>query len=159
MEDQENLPDNVIQFPMHRVRKSVINPTPVMPPVPVPVPVAKKKKIKEKKTETPVIDQKDNDAMLQIEMPDGSVWELRTSVIATVRADEAADNADKTVHEEDVYFDVYAETLANDDLLISWAEKNVKWENIVKHARMIKSPLDNDYAAGWLEGMKRIVKT
>lgn len=146
--------DNVIQFPMHRVRKSKINPTPVMPPV------TKQKKIKEKKkTEPQVQECSEGISMLNVEMPDGSLWELNANIIATKRAEYAADNVEEGEHEDDVYLKVYAETLFDDDLLIAWAEKNLKWENVVASARMIRSPLGNDYTVGWLEGMKRIVRT
>lgn len=78
--------------------------------------------------------------LLQIEMPDGSVWQVPASLIEKNYSD---------CHDGD--------ELLDGDHLMEWAENNMNWDEVKHAATRIKCAPPVDCQDGWVNGEKRVV--
>lgn len=93
-----------------------------------------------------------NDFWLQIEMSNGSWWEVPAKIIADHRANYCG------AKELGTYAQVISETLNNEDILIDWAEENMIWSDVSASARPVHKSTDGtDFDDGWKNGMKQVV--
>lgn len=89
--------------------------------------------------------------LLQITMPDYSVWNVRADLIA----EDRAEYYDEFKNED--FREIFNETLENPDILIDWAENNMDWDTIKANAIKIKEG-KVDYEDGWRNGHKKIIE-
>lgn len=91
---------------------------------------------------------------LLITMPDGSVWAVPVDVIALSRATYYASEFCGDVQtslDQDTLPLFNSEPFEIED----WAANNMNWEDVVKHARLIKEG-ETDYQEGWVNGEKEV---
>ena len=95
--------------------------------------------------------------VLEITMPDGSVWGVPVDVIARNRAEnyagEFGDDVGRSLAEDTgPLFD-------EDDYEIQdWAANNMNWDDVAAHATKLREPPAPDYQEGWVNGEKRVVE-
>lgn len=87
---------------------------------------------------------------LQVTMPDNSIWEINTIIIAKDRASYYASKGGN-------YEEIYKETLEDLETLIDWGENNINWNDIKNDAIMVKG-CNVDYEDGWCNGFKQIIE-
>lgn len=87
---------------------------------------------------------------LLVTMPDGSRWRVPADIIARDRAKYYAEHADTSMQEE------YRSAMRNGNELIDWAESNMDWKDVEKHASMVRLPAV-DYQEGWMNGEKTVI--
>lgn len=104
-------------------------------------------------------EQRYDDFWLQVEMTDGSWWELPAKIIAYDRANYFSDKVSGDSEAELREFtDVLNATILDEDLLIDWAEQNVKWDEVADFARLVRPTNRADSREeGWRTGMKQVV--
>ena len=89
---------------------------------------------------------------MTIEMPDKSIWKVPTAIIACHRATHYAQEFDgnfqKSMGEDTL-------PLFNSDEyeIEDWAQNNMNWKDVEKHAVMVSSGEIN-YEEGWANGEK-----
>lgn len=97
------------------------------------------------------------DAELQVLMSDGSVWAVPVEHIARSRATFYADE-----HGGDVEASLRDDTIPlfeSDDYSIKdWAAGNMDWDDVSQFARLVSNPDRPNYADGWTNGNKRVVR-
>jgi hypothetical protein len=97
-------------------------------------------------------EKKYDDFWLQIEMNNGTWWEVPARAIADHRANFC------NAKELGVYTQIISETLSDEEVLIDWAEENMMWHEISDLARPIhKSKDGTDFDDGWKNGMKQLI--
>jgi hypothetical protein len=94
---------------------------------------------------------------LRVTMPDKTLWNVSVATIAHSHASYYA-KLDGVPYER-----ALEETLdlfKNDTYeIIDWAENNMNWEDVKKHAWKSHTPPETvDYQDGWVNGKKEIVK-
>lgn len=99
-----------------------------------------------------------NELVLQVEMDDGSLWNVPATQIADSRANYYSDTADESDYDVDVYVSEFVFTLKNEEALIDWAENNMDWSDVAPFAYQVKPPRNVDYQDGWTNGMKDLIK-
>ncbi len=96
-------------------------------------------------------------AQYQVEMPDGSKWEVPVAIIALDRARYYA-------HE----FQDVIESLNKDTLPLfqdswgeieDWARNNMDWGEVSMNAVCVEQPSKINYQDGWVDGEIQIVET
>lgn len=90
--------------------------------------------------------------VLQIKMPDKSVWEVPAHLVAKDRAEYYC-----SVDEEATYQDEFEKALTYNDDLIEWAQNHMDWEDVQASARIVEPP-DVDYLEGWVNGRCEVVE-
>lgn len=95
---------------------------------------------------------------LQVEMTDGSWWEVPAMEIADNRAQYYSDKVQDQPNELDLYVKELTYALENEDVLVDWAENNMNWKEVSELARQVRPPNGSDYQEGWLSGMKSLVE-
>lgn len=94
--------------------------------------------------------------ILQVTMPDGSVWAIPAELVAEPRAAYYAGHDAR--HSGANYDTVYARELRTGaDNLIDWAQNSMNWEDVQDSATMVSGPPAVDYQEGWVNGEMRIV--
>lgn len=93
---------------------------------------------------------------LRVTMPDGSKWDVPLDIIAQ-KAGEHYHEFDPdtwlTVEEGIEEFNEWPKEGKFD-----WAENNMNWEEVVKHAQRIEETVPVNYQEGWVNGEKEIVE-
>lgn len=94
--------------------------------------------------------------VLEVTMPDGSVWAVPADLVAEPRAKYYAEH---DAREGADYDNVYARELRTSaSNLIDWAQNNMDWEEVQPNATMIAAPDSHvDYQEGWINGEMRVV--
>ena len=101
--------------------------------------------------------------VLQITMPDNSVWEVPAVLVAESRAKYyAAKDTGST--EGEAYERSLAEeleyTLRDEDEITDWAANNMNWSDVEAHAKIVTAAPelnDDDKQEGWCNGDKRVI--
>ncbi|NBF24597.1 hypothetical protein [Enterobacter hormaechei] len=93
---------------------------------------------------------------MNVTMPDNSVWQIPTEVIAQHHAEYYANKNGITVEE---CLERKTLPLFNSDSyeIEDWAANNMNWSDVQPHATMI-SPGEVDYDDGWANGEKDFVE-
>ena len=98
--------------------------------------------------------------MLQIDMPDGSVWQVPAVLVAEHRAAYYAEK-DTGSTEGKAYERSLAEeleiALGDADELIDWGANNMDWTDVSDKATMVSGPPAVDFQEGWCNGEKHVV--
>jgi hypothetical protein len=92
----------------------------------------------------------------QVEMPDGSVWQVPVSLIAQDHAEYYAkvDNVDFDVSLRENTIPMFEDEYEIRD----WATNNMDWDDVKHMARQVKAPNDSvDYQEGWMNGDYELV--
>ena len=99
--------------------------------------------------------EKYGNVFLQVEMEDGSCWNVPVLKIADNRAKHYSDLM--TTNDLSLYVHEMTVTLEDEEILIDWAEGNMDWKDVEGYAKQVRAPSSTDYQEGWLNGMKDIV--
>lgn len=92
--------------------------------------------------------------MIEVTMPDLSIWHVPAKVVAANRAAYYADKGD----DYDGEFDF---AMGDEYTLLDWAAGNMNWPDVEGQARKVRdrAPLDaGDFQEGWVNGDKRLVE-
>ena len=92
---------------------------------------------------------------LQVQMPDGSWWEVPAKVVADNRASYYAAK-EEPGHRTGIYEEEFEFTLKDEYELEDWAANNMNWSEVAKYARRAdeRTP-EVDFQEGWINGEKR----
>lgn len=93
--------------------------------------------------------------MIEITMPDQSVWQVPAKVVAANRAKYYAEAFDRTFEEE------FTAAMTEDQELLDWSRGNMNWSDVAEHATKVRDhpPLtEADFQEGWVNGDKEIVE-
>lgn len=86
--------------------------------------------------------------VIEVEMPDGTLWRVPAVVVARNRANDYPEEPE-----------VYQDTLADNGELLDWAANNMNWEDVEAFAAQVPSVVENpDYQEGWVNGRKRVLE-
>jgi hypothetical protein len=88
---------------------------------------------------------------IKVTMQDGSQWIVPADIVAKDAATYYS-TRDWEDHDE-----TYTYFVNDDGELLNWAEGNMEWEDVVKHARMVTGPQAPNYHEAWINGDKEIV--
>lgn len=90
---------------------------------------------------------------VRVKMPDGTQWDIPAIYVAHHRA------AHYCVPSGIQYLAIYDSTLADSQLLLSWAENELTWEEI-QHAatRVDIKPDPSSYHDAWPKALKGIIE-
>lgn len=96
---------------------------------------------------------------LQVEMRDGSWWNVPASIVATDRAEKIVSSDSDVEH----FVKIFTDTLKSEEILIQWAEEMMSWEDVRPLARLFKDEKDehlspSSYESDWKHGMKQLVR-
>ena len=103
-----------------------------------------------------------HDKYLRVEMSDGTIMIFPAEIIAEHRAGYFEDNSAEKLsyHSSSVQPRLHlAEkefAMNNDEILIEWASKNMKWSELEPHAKKVE-PETNNHEAEWPNAPKKIV--
>jgi hypothetical protein len=91
------------------------------------------------------------DAMYQVEMPDGSLWQVPVQVIADSRDENYVEDQEDTIG--------YIRTCSLSEFEITdWAGNNMNWSDVKQYAVEVPRPKRKvDWEEGWVNGEKEIV--
>jgi hypothetical protein len=103
-----------------------------------------------------------------VTMPDGSVWKVLASAVASNRAEYFAyadldTNADADTQQSAwrIAFDRdYQEVINDDTELLDWAANNMNWTDVAYYSAKVSEPeqlTPEQFQEGWINGEKRIV--
>lgn len=98
---------------------------------------------------------------LRVQMSDGTMYDIPAEVIAEHRASYFEDNsAEKlTYHSSITQPRLYRQekefALNNDEILIEWAEKKMKWKEIEPHAKKVEK--EDSYDKEWPVAKKKVI--
>lgn len=90
---------------------------------------------------------------LRAEMDDGSWWEIPAKFIALKAADSHI-TKNTTIEE---YNSIVNEFLYNEEKILTWAEDNMTWDDVLPLARLVRSPRTAKYSRNWKNGMKMLI--
>lgn len=99
---------------------------------------------------------------LRVEMSDGTMYDIPAEVIAEHRAGYFEDNSAEKLsyHSSSVQPRLHhAEkefAMNNDEILVEWASKNMKWSELEPHAKKVE-PETNNHEKEWPNAPKKIV--
>ncbi|HGB4301422.1 TPA: hypothetical protein ACIVHR_000773 [Salmonella enterica subsp. enterica serovar Muenchen] len=93
---------------------------------------------------------------MNVTMPDNSVWQVPTDVIANNCAAYYAKEHGITLEES---LEKYTLPLFQSDPyeIEDWAENNMNWSDVLPHATMIRAD-EVDYDDGWANGEKTFIE-
>jgi hypothetical protein len=88
--------------------------------------------------------------------PEGIVFETPLDVVAKIRAIEIAKNEAKTEDDFDtIFYNEFETGMEEDDIIESWAKKNLKFEEIVSYSIRMDILKDKSlYSKDWRENIK-----
>jgi hypothetical protein len=94
-------------------------------------------------------------------MEDGSKWDVPAFIIADNRAKYYVEydfkQPDNESTKEEIYKEMYEETLDDDSEIIDWSANNMNWSDVENWA-IIVSIKDVDFQKGWRNGEKEIIE-
>jgi len=99
---------------------------------------------------------------LRVQMPDGTMYDIPAEIIAEHRAVFFEDNSAEKLsyHSSSVQPRLHhAEkefAMNNDEILIEWASRKMKWKDIEAHARKVE-PETNNNDKDWPDAPKKVV--
>lgn len=95
-------------------------------------------------------------AVLEVEMPDGSRWTVPVDIIARSRAEhyahEFGGDVERTLRE-----DTFPLFESDDYEIVDWAANNMNWVDVRYAAVRAADSTAVDYQEGWVNGEKRII--
>ena len=99
----------------------------------------------------PLVDKK-----YQIEMPDGSLWEIPVLLIALDRARYYAKVDDVDLNEA-LNDDTIPLFEADEYEIEDWAKNNMDWKDVSSSAICVSFPGETDFQEGWVNGEVKVV--
>lgn len=94
---------------------------------------------------------------IEIEMPDGSVWQVPLDAVARHRAAHYVAQGEFPDLETSLREDTAPLFLDEAFEAIDWAANNMDWADVAGVAVQVKAPPPADFQEGWLNGDKRVV--
>lgn len=97
--------------------------------------------------------------VIQVAMPDGSLWHVPADLVAQHRAQyyakwDTARNPQRGF--QAVFQEEFHATMTDHECLIDWAESNMNWSDVRLHAFRVSAP-DVDFQEGWVNGEKQVM--
>ncbi len=98
---------------------------------------------------------------LKVTMSDGSKYDVPATIIAKNRALYYAKHdvkqPDNELSYEEIYNQVYEDTLSDNYEFIDWAENNMNWDDIKSFAIKVQDADEVDFQECWVNGEKEII--